>query len=722
MSRRLRELRLVDVKFVFNNCAHVERSTPTSIPSRALVTSRDMACAVHRPVDTAARAAAAADLAPRRADEARAALPFPPATIDRLARAASSLRRFLARVHFAHERVPGLLPGALYHPTEAFRLAKARYERVWMPLLAARAAEEDGEEAEEKDESRLDESSVDGRTILAAPFDVQWVHHLHRLDPDAYCSDCIRAFGRIVDPSDPFLVAGLGRAASGSAAYAEAAAEASARAAWAAAAPGQPFDLADALRLSRGEPNQGRIEQRPPGGSKASTAEVSASTDVPPRFACLAGGDLLETANRQGGFLWQVLPGASLYGDAGFVRAACERYAALVGLWRRFPGEFLVPAYDMDLAWHAHLATPSLYAREMRLATGRVVGHDDSVNDRAPGAKLDVSFERTKLLWAETYGGGYVKDGAMWRGDPPDRYWTCAFRGLDNLDDFPVLAEKIPGTPSPGSPGPVTEAASAAMMTTQTMTMQNAHNANRGGSAVSPAPAAGVAELAPGVFYAPAWPAAKDVSSARNEHAGWRCEFEGFVPPPFGRAFDAGLQYAQVRVTAPRGITTHLPAWLRFTLPPNAFPEAFLRDYPGVRMNGVTCSFPLPLVFPPTDVDARFVTPVDLRRLIAAHEKGRLQQCCAFVLCCFPCAVLCSPCFLSSLRPPSDYGLGPTPATGGLVTGGGCSGGCGYGGGGYGGGAGCGGGGCAGGGGCGGGGCGGGGCGGGGCGGGGCGG
>ena len=678
-----------------------------------------MACAVHPPVDAAARAAAAADLAPRRADEARAALPFPPATIDRLARAASSLRRFLARVHFAHERVPGLLPGALYHPTEAFRLAKARYERVWMPLLAARAAKEDVEEEEEKDESRLDESSVfsDGRTILAAPFDVQWVHHLHRLDPDAYRSDCIRAFGKIVDPSDPFLVAGLGRdARNGSAADAdaEAAAEASARAAWAAAAPGQPFDLADALRLARAEPNRERIEQRPP-ARKTSTASTSStsSTDVPPRFACLAGGDLLETANRQGGFLWQVLPGASLYGDAGFVRAACERYAALVGLWRRFPGEFLVPAYDMDLAWHAHLATPSLYAREMRAATGRVVGHDDSVNDRAPGAKLDVSFERTKALWAETYGGGYAKDGAMWRGDPPDRYWTCAFRGLENMDDFPVLAEKI-SAPSPGSPGPVTEAASAAMMTTRTMTMQNPHDATRGGSAVSPAPAAGVAELAPGVFYAPAWPAAKDVTSARNELAGWRCEFEGFVPPPFGRAFDAGLQYAQVRVTAPRFITTHQPAWLRFTLPPTAFPETFLRDYPGVRLNGATCSFPLPLLFPPTsDVDARFVTPVDLRRLIALHEKGRLLQCCAFALCCFPCAVLCSPCALSRLRPPSDYGLGPTPASGGgLVTGGGCSSACGYGGG-----AGCGGGGCGGGGGggCGGGGCGGGGCGGGGC-------
>lgn len=714
---------------MFNNCAVVERSTPTSIPSRALVPSRDMACAVHLPLDVAARAAAAADLAPRRADETRAALPFPPATIDRLARAASSLRRFLARVHFAHERVPGLLPGALYHPTEAFRLAKARYERVWMPLLAARAAEDYGEE-EEKDESGRDEKSVDGRTILAAPFDVQWVHHLHRLDPDAYRSDCLRAFGRIVDPSDPFLVAGLGRAAAGSAAdaRAEAAAEAAARAAWAAAAPGQPFDLADALRNSpRDDDSKQNGKQKEGRETDAGIPASTASDDVPPLFASLAGGDLLETANRQGGFLWQVLPGACRYGDAGFVRAACERYAKLVGLWRLFPGQFLVPAYDMDLAWHAHLATPSLYAREMRLATGRVVGHDDSVNDRAPGAKLDVCFAKTKTLWAETYGetdehephvtgtraygetkekketrasyraGAYAKVGAMWRGDPPDWYWTCAFRGLDDLDDV-VLADSR-------FPGPVTEAVTA--VTTQIM------------RAVAPAPAAGVAEIGPGVFYAPAWPAAKDVTSVRNELRGWGSDFEGFMPPPFGRAFDPGVQYAQVRVTARSGVTMHEPAWLRFTIPPTAFPEAFLRDYPYVRTHGAVCSFPLPLRFPPGDVDARFVTPVDLRRLIATHETGRLMSCCAFVVCCFPCAVVCSPCFLSSARPRSEYGLGPTPASAGIVPGAGCGASCGYGGG-----AGCGGGGCGGGGGTGfgggGGGCGGGGCGGGGCGGGGC--
>ena len=116
--------------------------------------------------------------------------PFSQATLDRLATAAADLRRFLARVHFAHETVPGMMPGALYHPTEVFDLAKARYEHVWMPSLAS-------------------ENSASPRK-LAAPLDVQWMHHLHRLDPDAYRVDCERAFGRLVDPADPFLVAGDG--------------------------------------------------------------------------------------------------------------------------------------------------------------------------------------------------------------------------------------------------------------------------------------------------------------------------------------------------------------------------------------------------------------------------------------------------------------------------------------------------------------------------------
>ena len=231
-------------------------------------------------------------------------LPFLPPVIDRLAVAAADLRRFLARVHFAHETVPDLMAGALYHPTDVFELAKARYERVWMPLLA---------------------TEIPSGARLAAPLDVQWVHHLHRLDPDAYRADCERGFGRLIDPADPFLVAGDGVPAE------DPVAEASARVAWSAIAPGWPFDLGDALRDYR---QRGRLF---PDGCRVSFDSSS--------------NDMVGSAARQGGFLYQVLP--AHYCDAAFIRHACERYAMLVATWRDCPGEFLVPTYDMDLVWHA---------------------------------------------------------------------------------------------------------------------------------------------------------------------------------------------------------------------------------------------------------------------------------------------------------------------------------------------------------------------------------
>jgi hypothetical protein len=321
-------------------------------------------------------------------------LPFLPRVIDRLAVAAAELRRFLARVHFAHETVPDLMAGALYHPTDVFELAKARYERVWMPLLA---------------------TQIPSGARLAAPLDVQWVHHLHRLDPDAYRADCERGFGRLIDPADPFLVAGDGVPAE------DPVAEASARVAWSAIAPGWPFDLGDALRDFR---QRGRLF---PDGCRVSFDSSSS--------------DMVGSAARQGGFLYQVLP--AHYCDAAFIRHACERYAMLVAMWRDCPGEFLVPTYDMDLVWHAHLSTPLAYAAEMLEVVGRVVDHDDSVNDRAPGAKLDVRGARTRELWRRKYDNreSYVKNGAMWRGDPPDWYWTCKF-------SHPVVF---------GAPGPVVE-------------------------------------------------------------------------------------------------------------------------------------------------------------------------------------------------------------------------------------------------------------------------
>jgi hypothetical protein len=210
-------------------------------------------------------------------------------------------------------------------------------------------------------------------------------------------------------------------------------------------------------------------------------------------------------------------------------------------------------------------------------------------------------------------------------------------------------------------------------------------------------------ELGPGVFYAPA-SGARDHTSKKNELEGWKCYFEGFVPPPFGRVFDPGLQYVQIQVTAPFSALYQqtssnplIPSWVQFTLPSSAFPPDFVRDDPFMRNNGFKCVFPLPPVFSSERRSARFVTPVDLRKLIDDYETCRCLRTCCF-LC--PCGING---FLGGQNirygPRSDYGLGPPPERARIIApGGGCGAACGYGGG-YAGGAGggCGGGGCGGG-------------------------
>lgn len=540
-------------------------------------------------------------------------LPFPPAVIDRLAHAATLLRRFLARVHFAHRTVPGFMPGALYHPTEAFNLALARYEKVWMPLLAS-LKNVPGAGAE--------------KIKLAAPLDVQWMHHLHRLDPCAYRADCEQGFGELIDPSDPFLCAGDGTPA------ADAVAETNARQAWQNVSPDSPFDLADALREYR--ETGGCFPEFPNSNSMCDSNESS-------NHACFSvSSDVRGAATRQGGFLYQILP--PRYADRTFIRAASERYAKLVALWREFPDEFLVPTYDMDLVWHAHLSTPSAYAREMKRVTGRLVGHDDGVNDRTAGAKLDVSGRMTKTLWHLTYGPAdqYAMCGTMWRGDPPDWYWTC---GGFNVKKFELVKRTARVPPA----GAVCESAVAANSPT---TYPVTHAAN----VVCPIPIA--VELAPGVFYAPARPDLSDASSRKNQLLGFSGTFEGFVQPPFNRQFDNGVQYAAVRVygapAAGPGPTVR-ETWVNFAAPMSMFPVAFQQAHRNAFKDGqVECSFHAQFPIQPCGAPLKFITPIDLRAVIHVYETRRL---CFAWCCCGLCALFGALCGYSTPAR-SDYGLG----------------------------------------------------------------
>ena len=69
--------------------------------------------------------------------------------------------------------------------------------------------------------------------------------------------------------------------------------------------------------------------------------------------------------------------------------SAVKRYCQFLKLRLDNPGVFLVPCYDIDIVWHTHQVSPHLYQQHTETLFGSVFHHDDSVNDRSEGSKLN---------------------------------------------------------------------------------------------------------------------------------------------------------------------------------------------------------------------------------------------------------------------------------------------------------------------------------------------
>lgn len=210
---------------------------------------------------------------------------------------------------------------------------------------------------------------------LAAPIDIAWVWHVHMLSPLSYERDCNEIVSSLVDHK---ILMGQQR---------EKGFE-KARNLWTKMYPNEPFEV----------------------DLKAPAMDV-------PYFKSRIQYDIAQASRRQRVFYYQVsLPH---YGDKKFLRNAIERYKQHLLLKQKHQEAFLVPCYDFDLIWHAHQVHPVIYRNDTIRLLGRVLKHDDSVNDRRPGSKLTVSDQQTRQTWSST-GVTFELNGAMFRGEPPE--------------------------------------------------------------------------------------------------------------------------------------------------------------------------------------------------------------------------------------------------------------------------------------------------------------
>ena len=103
--------------------------------------------------------------------------------------------------------------------------------------------------------------------------------------------------------------------------------------------------------------------------------------------------DIVAACSHQRVFNYQV--SFPHYGDETFLRDALIRYKQQFMFKQQHLNTFLVQRYDF--MWHAHQVHPLAYRTDTMKILGRVINHDDSVNDRRLGSV--TSAKATIKIW-----------------------------------------------------------------------------------------------------------------------------------------------------------------------------------------------------------------------------------------------------------------------------------------------------------------------------------
>ena len=246
----------------------------------------------------------------------------------------------------------------LYYNEDFVAYSIQRYEKYWLPLVAQVSANPEDD------------------LNLAPPMDIYWVWHVHMLSPTKYIKDCHRIIGRVIGH------------ALASADDLKARQELT-MTKWQDLFPKVPFSVGlDDIKAHPVDNLSSHIEY-----------------------------DIQSAALRQGSFYYQV--SLDHFRNPMFLSDSLTRYKMFLILKQKYPEQFLVPCYDNDLIWHTHQVSTLNYAKDTTSILGHVLPHDDSVNERSKGSKLNTSSEETSKLWLETFGVPFSRPGCMYRGDPP---------------------------------------------------------------------------------------------------------------------------------------------------------------------------------------------------------------------------------------------------------------------------------------------------------------
>eukprot|EP00892_Ulva_mutabilis_P001219 jgi/Ulvmu1/11098/UM070_0013.1 len=248
------------------------------------------------------------------------------------------------------------------YDSELIRLSVCRYERLWMPLVRGN----------------------NGSDVPKPPLDIAFIWHCHALCPLRYFADW-----ETTGDSVPAFT------------YPDTTPQTHAR----------PTTKHLHVDLSSREAAQQSMWASLQAELSLPTGPYTPAALPPSQLS----HDLAAAAARQSTFFYQVsLPH---YRDTAFLTAAVARYNTFLRIRGSNPGAKLCPTYDMNLVWHAHMAMPLQYKADTEARVGLHLPHDDSINDRTPGAELRALQAATERLLDEA-GAQFFQPGGMFRGTP----------------------------------------------------------------------------------------------------------------------------------------------------------------------------------------------------------------------------------------------------------------------------------------------------------------
>ena len=231
-----------------------------------------------------------------------------------------------------------------------------RYEALWLPFYS---------------------NNLKNNNNLIPPLDIEFVWHCHMLNPAEYYSDCMKLFGKLINHNN--LNNKLKRDQLRKLTLIE----------WNKTFTNISFDYLD------------------------STNSIDKNEYT--YFKTQIKYDLKAACSRQIQFYYQVsLPH---YKNKKFLKLALESYKKFIYLSKLNPNAFIVPTYSIDLIWHTHQLEPESYVNDTIKLLGHIFAHDDSVNDRSTGSRLNASFDLTCDLWKRHYNQEYFCSGGMFRGN-----------------------------------------------------------------------------------------------------------------------------------------------------------------------------------------------------------------------------------------------------------------------------------------------------------------